>query len=337
MELCFLPHVKTFNYSHFLTPISKISATHPSTLKFPYSYANRSKSWTLKCAKGSSVWEIERKLEDEMSIIEDQELVSIGRLTDKCKGEGGMVELLECLEREAIMGEDEGKEPMDYNRRAQIFDKSSRVFQALKEREATSGKAATLQLIMDTLRKYEDNSGQLINKEKSCFLMDKEIPAKRKHIVARNLNFQEKEFPIKYLGCPLFYGRKKIEFFTEMDTKIIQRVESWHANLLSTSGKKTLYQACSNCNTFSLDVYLPTTKYYFSQIEIVFANFFWGNLEGKQKYHWSSWKNLCLPIEEGGIGIRTLQEILDTFSAKLWWQFRTRESLWTDFMKAKYS
>ncbi|OIT38574.1 hypothetical protein A4A49_01138 [Nicotiana attenuata] len=75
-----------------------------------------------------------RKLEDEMG-IEDQEL---SRLTDKCKGEGGMVELLECLEREAIMGEDEGKEPMDYNRRAQIFYNSSRVFQALKEREATS-------------------------------------------------------------------------------------------------------------------------------------------------------------------------------------------------------
>lgn len=45
-----------------------------------------------------------------------------------------MVELLECLEREAIMGEDQGREPTDYNRRAQIFDRSSRVFQALKER-----------------------------------------------------------------------------------------------------------------------------------------------------------------------------------------------------------
>ncbi|KAE8717818.1 transcription elongation factor s-II [Hibiscus syriacus] len=45
----------------------------------------------------------------------------------------GMVEVLECLEREAIQGEDHGREPSDYNRRAQIFDHSSRVFQALKE------------------------------------------------------------------------------------------------------------------------------------------------------------------------------------------------------------
>lgn len=65
---------------------------------------------------------------------EGAEWMGVGKLKDKCgEGRGGAVELLECLEREAIMGEDEGKDPNDYNRRAQIFYKSSRVFQALKE------------------------------------------------------------------------------------------------------------------------------------------------------------------------------------------------------------
>lgn len=54
-----------------------------------------------------------------------------------CEGKRGIVELMECLESEAIMGENEGKEASDYNRRAQIFDKSAQVFQALKE-ETTS-------------------------------------------------------------------------------------------------------------------------------------------------------------------------------------------------------
>jgi hypothetical protein len=40
------------------------------------------------------------------------------------------------LEKEAIMGDDVGKEPNDYNRRAKIFDKSSRVFQALKDTDS---------------------------------------------------------------------------------------------------------------------------------------------------------------------------------------------------------
>lgn len=59
----------------------------------------------------------------------------MGRWVEKC-GCQGMVELLECLEKEAIMGEDEGREPRDYSRRARIFDRSSRVFRALQEQEA---------------------------------------------------------------------------------------------------------------------------------------------------------------------------------------------------------
>lgn len=80
----------------------------------------------VECAKGGgSVAE----LEAEMMKSEEEWIGMEG----KCKGRRGIVELMECLEREAIMGEDEGKEASDYHRRAKIFDKSSRVFQALKE------------------------------------------------------------------------------------------------------------------------------------------------------------------------------------------------------------
>ena len=87
------------------------------------------------CASWSLVSELERQLEAEMNTQEDEEEGSVGmtRFRHKCGERKGVVEILECLEREAIMGEDVGKEPMDYNRRAQIFDRSSRVFQALKE------------------------------------------------------------------------------------------------------------------------------------------------------------------------------------------------------------
>ncbi|KAG5019318.1 hypothetical protein AAZX31_06G135100 [Glycine max] len=87
-------------------------------------------SFVVGCASWSLVRELEKELEAEMNTHEE---TGMAKFKHKC-GEGkGVVEMLECLEREAIMGEDVGKEPMDYNRRAQIFDRSSRVFQALKE------------------------------------------------------------------------------------------------------------------------------------------------------------------------------------------------------------
>lgn len=87
----------------------------------------------MKCAKGS---EVDKILMENDEFNMEEELIGI--LNEKCKGIGGIVELMECLEREAIMGEDEGREPTDYNRRAQIFDKSSRVFQALKQQTTSA-------------------------------------------------------------------------------------------------------------------------------------------------------------------------------------------------------
>lgn len=46
---------------------------------------------------------------------------------------------LEVLEKEAMEGPDEGREPSDYDRRAQIFDESSRVFKVLKEKSENAG------------------------------------------------------------------------------------------------------------------------------------------------------------------------------------------------------
>lgn len=57
-----------------------------------------------------------------------------------CGGEAnrGVWELLECLEKEAIMGDDDGRDPTDYNRRAKIFDKSSKIFKNSKEQRNQS-------------------------------------------------------------------------------------------------------------------------------------------------------------------------------------------------------
>lgn len=47
-------------------------------------------------------------------------------------------------------------------------------------------------------------------------------------------------FPIKYLGCPLITGRKKIFYFSGMVDKVIGRIRGWHTNILSTGGRVVL-------------------------------------------------------------------------------------------------
>ncbi|KAF8402470.1 hypothetical protein HHK36_010555 [Tetracentron sinense] len=76
------------------------------------------------------------ELESEMNSEEWMELVG---QRENCKGRRGLAEVLECLEEEAIMGEDNGRDATDYNRRARIFDKSSKVFQFVVVRNEIRG------------------------------------------------------------------------------------------------------------------------------------------------------------------------------------------------------
>lgn len=66
------------------------------------------------------------------------------------------------------------------------------------------------------------------------------------------------------------------------------------------------------------------------------ANFFWSELEGKKKLHWISWKKLCFPTNEGGVGFGSIQEVSQAQGAKAWWNFRTKDSLWRKFLEEKY-
>lgn len=58
---------------------------------------------------------------------------------DQAEEAGLAPEELEVLEEAAIMGEDEGRRPTDYDRRAHIFEESSRVFRDLKQRSDGDG------------------------------------------------------------------------------------------------------------------------------------------------------------------------------------------------------
>ncbi|VFQ69345.1 unnamed protein product [Cuscuta campestris] len=65
-------------------------------------------------------------------------------------------------------------------------------------------------------------------------------------------------------------------------------------------------------------------------------NFLWGYIDGRPKYHWKSWRSLCYPKYEGGLGIRHLEDVEAAYSAKIWWKIRNSHGLWGDYMRSKY-
>ncbi|XP_060201107.1 uncharacterized protein LOC132629772 [Lycium barbarum] len=160
----------------------------------------------------------------------------------------------------------------------------------------SSGDCNSITMMMDKLSEYEKISGQLVNKR----------------------------------------IWKKITYFNDLVAKVSNRITRCHNRTLSAGGKAVLIKSVlASIPLHTLSVIQPP-KTCIKQIEMCVANFFWGDSDGKKKYHWMAWKKLCYPTCEGGDGFRGIQSFCDAFAAKNWWSIRTKSSLLNQFMEAKY-
>lgn len=96
-----------------------------------------------------------------------------------------------------------------------------------------SGDNKSLKKMMRILKRYERSSGQMINSEKSYFYLHHKTENHIANRIQNTLGMTKGCFPFTYLGCPIFYGRRKIAYFEDLVKKITNRVQSWQNRLLS--------------------------------------------------------------------------------------------------------
>lgn len=73
----------------------------------------------------------------------------------------------------------------------------------------SSTSSSSLQSIMGVLRRYESVSDQKVNASKSRYLVHSNMSSSRRVLIERIKGFSFKDFPVRYLGCPLFVGQRK--------------------------------------------------------------------------------------------------------------------------------
>ncbi|XP_071909727.1 uncharacterized protein [Coffea arabica] len=149
----------------------------------------------------------------------------------------------------------------------------------------SSASALSLKLLMETLARYESVSGQRINATKSGFMVHSTMPRGRRAAIQRITGFSQKVF---------------------------------HKNrLLSPGGKIVLIKHLLSSTPLHLLAGVSPPKSILATVERLFANFLWGIDEGESKHHWICWKDLCAAKEEGGVGLRSMADVVNAFSVKL--------------------
>ncbi|XP_049359576.1 uncharacterized protein LOC125824269 [Solanum verrucosum] len=200
----------------------------------------------------------------------------------------------------------------------------------------TLGRKKFLKLIMHSLKTYEETSGQLVNKDKSHFMIHSNAFNITRDTIKRTTGFKQKEGPITYLGYPFFIGRPRIIYFSDLIGKVINKISGWQAKLLNYGGRLTLVKHVLQSMPIHLLAAISPPVTIIKEIQSLMAYFFWGWRNDRKKYHWSSWNNLSFPYDEGGIGVRNLKDVCIAFQYKQRWVFRYKHTLWGDFLKAKY-
>ncbi|KAG5590300.1 hypothetical protein H5410_040814 [Solanum commersonii] len=175
-----------------------------------------------------------------------------------------------------------------------------------------NGLMKSLEAIIGKLQDYQKCSGQLIDTDKSCFLVGKNATTNQILRIKDITGYMQEKFPITYLGCPLYIGRQLTTYYGDMVNKIIKRITGSHGKNLSQGGRFVLMKHMLHSLHIHLLSVVESPKEVFDEVERHMDRFFWGSLEGKQKYHWSAWDKMSYPNDERGLGLRRLQDVSES-------------------------
>ncbi|XP_060185005.1 uncharacterized protein LOC132614552 [Lycium barbarum] len=104
----------------------------------------------------------------------------------------------------------------------------------------TSVDKFSIKLMMNLLRLYQNASGQEINNDKTFFITHSKTNMIYNRRIRRWKGYKQSSFPFTYLGCPIYSGRKRISYFSDISKKVLNKIAGWQGRFLSPGGKATI-------------------------------------------------------------------------------------------------
>ncbi|VFQ91682.1 unnamed protein product [Cuscuta campestris] len=180
------------------------------------------------------------------------------------------------------------------------------------------------------------SSGHLINLNKSHFYTGLRVKLDIKANMQRALHMREGKLPFTYLGATIGKGKVKKEDCKKIVQHFDVYLNTWHSKVLNQMGRLILIKHVLSSIPLHIVAVQQMPKSIHNILNKKMQNFLWGYKNGKPKYHWISWRGLCYPKHEGGLGIRHLEDVEAAYSTKLWWKIRNSQGLWGEYMRRRY-
>lgn len=151
---------------------------------------------------------------------------------------------------------------------------------------------------MQTIKDYKETSGQMINSDKSRFLVHQNFFWNTNDRIKRITGFNIGSYHLTLM--PFFVGTPRISYFSDLVNKVICGITRCHTKQLSYGGRVVLIKHVLQALPINLlsDITTPSTV--LEQIQMLMAYFFRGWKSDNKKYHWASLKNFRYSTDKKG-------------------------------------
>ena len=119
----------------------------------------------------------------------------------------------------------------------------------------------------------------------------------------RVMNCRTGTIPFFYLGLPIGGDPRKLSFWKPVIDRIVARLSLWNNKFLSCGGRLILLKSVLSSLPVYFLSFFKAPAGIISSIESIFKRFFWGGGEDHRKIAWINWNSVCVPKEDGGLGV----------------------------------
>jgi hypothetical protein len=186
------------------------------------------------------------------------------------------------------------------------------------------------------LRGFELASGLKVNFWKSC-LMGVNVPPLFLESTCNFLNCKLGAIPFLYLGLPVGANPRRCATWDPLIDHIRKRLQSWGNRYVSLGGRIVLINSVLNVIPIFYLSFMKMPATVIKKIVSIQRELLWGGLRGGRKMYWVSWKEVCKPKCQGGLGVRDVGKV--NYSLLIKWRWRLLQNdaaFWKVILVAKY-
>ncbi|GJR78441.1 putative RNA-directed DNA polymerase, eukaryota, reverse transcriptase zinc-binding domain protein [Tanacetum coccineum] len=189
-------------------------------------------------------------------------------------------------------------------------------------------------VIMEALDEFKNASGLVPSLPKSTAYFCNVLNY-TKHAILHILPFEEGRLPMKYLGVPLVSSRLIYRDCKELIEKVQHRIRDWKNKSLSAARMLQLVKSViGSMHVYWASVFILPSRVLLD-FEQLMRNFLWAQGESQKGKSKVAWEVVCLPMKEGGLGVRRLELFNKALMVTHIWNLLSRkESLWVKWVHA---